>query len=726
MQNININMKVIVHFYKHKFDIVVLREDILYEIYEYLIAYNPKYQIENWSTGTLNESFIMREIDSVVYLTMNWKLHKKVSQLIASLKPTVDGSISVITNWESTYQTFCEENFIEEFEDAYRYFGVSVEDKIITFREYIPYVKSVSLVCDQNGWDKTKNPFIQITQDIWELKIYDPDPVSRYHMSRYKLYIETYYGESIYRMSIWTKYFKQENINTDSPSCDAYIILNSTPAVPAPVPAPPNLIIYECHIGLSKDTTGHIGNGRTTTPVIGTYNDMIPILPHIVQQGYNAIQLMGILEHPHYNTFGYLPTFVYAPSYRYGTYSEFKDFINTAHKLGLYVILDIIQGHSSNNVLDGLCEMNGAHDSLFTPYNHPVWGSRSFDFSNPWVVRYLCSNVFYWIKEFGIDGFRFDAITSMLYNHHGAFNSASELAQQFYNPKEINVSSIVYLKLVIELVKKKYPHVTFIAEEVSGFPGLCDPNGIGFDLKLNMGIPDVISRIIPTTYAKPPIYAQNGYDLNIFVNDIIRFHKNNVQYIESHDQAFVGTRTIMASVGPIFPDAPARMLKILKLLCVASSSHYMTFMGNEFGHPEYIEFPEEHNNYSYARCGRQWNLMKKKPHQSIMQFEKLLLNTFIKNKWYDYANTVRLVDNERQLLVFTKSLYTFIFNFHYSETYNNLEIPHLQKGQYRVAIATPEINSIDGIILLNQNRKKITCVNNIAPLSGIVISAVNR
>ena len=380
---------------------------------------------------------------------------------------------------------------------------------------------------------------------------------------------------------------------------------------------PKNVRIYECHVGMSSEE-----------PKVATYRYFADnILPKIKDSGYTVVQIMAIMEHVYYACFGYQVTNFFAVCSRSGTPDDFKYLVDKAHELGLYVVLDLIHSHASTNVLDGINQFDGTDHQYFhggPSGTHKLWDARLFNFSHWEVVRFLLSNLAWWIEEYHVDGFRFDAVTSILYKHHGIEYSFTGNYKEYFGD-QCDLDGIVYLMLANYLIHTLKPEAITIAEDVSGMPTLCRPiayGGIGFDYRLFMSIPDKWIKIIKES-------KDDNWNMGelAFTLTNRRYREPCIAYSESHDQAIVGDKTIsmwlfgqeiydgMSTLKPpsIVVDRGIALHKMIRLLTFTLGGEaYLNFMGNEFGHPEWIDFPRLGNNWSYRYCLRKWSLQTSK------------------------------------------------------------------------------------------------------------------
>ena len=451
------------------------------------------------------------------------------------------------------------------------------------------------------------------------------------------------------------------------------------------------LFIYECHIGMAQEKEG-----------LGSYTEFTEkILPRIKKAGYNAIQLMAIQEHPYYGSFGYHVSNFFAPSSRFGTPEELKTLIKTAHQIGIAVILDIVHSHTVKNTLEGINEFDGSDSQYFhsgSRGEHPQWDSKIFDYGKTEVLRFLLSNLKYWMNEFHFDGFRFDGVGSMLYFHHG--NEPIDDRDKYFN-QGVEWDAILYLQLANELIHSINKNAISIAEDVTGMPGLTNlskEGGIGFDYRLGMGIPDFWIKLLK---------EQKDEDWDIHemwnvLNDRLP-HVKTVTYAESHDQALVGDKTLAFRLmdkemywhmrkddNDLTIERGIALHKMIRLFTIAlGGQSYMNFMGNEFGHPEWIDFPREGNNWSYKHSRRQWSLVDNPDlkYQFLNRFDREMIRVIKENRIMpsDFAQQLNM-DEWNKTIVFERNNLIFVFNFHINHSIENYEFQVPQNGDYKIIL----------------------------------------
>ncbi len=457
------------------------------------------------------------------------------------------------------------------------------------------------------------------------------------------------------------------------------------------------LFIYECHIGMAQE------EGK-----VGTYDEFREkVLPRIKALGYNTLQIMAIMEHPYYASFGYQVTNFFAASSRFGRPEELKSLINEAHKMGIAVLLDVVHSHACTNTREGINEFDGTAYQFFhegAKGDHPAWGTKCFNYDKNEVIHFLLSNLKYWQTEYHFDGFRFDGVTSMLYHDHGLGTAFTGYDQYF--SMNTDTQAVTYLQLANEMVRQVNKHAITIAEDTSALPGLALPikdGGVGFDYRLAMGEPDMWIKLLKEI-------PDEHWDLNSIYYELASRRPGEpvIGYCESHDQALVGDKTIMFrlcdqemywAMGEnqqnMVIDRGMALHKMIRLLTMSlGGSGYLTFMGNEFGHPEWIDFPREGNGWSYHYCRRQWSLADNQTlkYRYLNEFEKQMVSLAQDTKLLTHWDKQLLVDNGRKLLAFSKAESLFAYNFHPTESYADCVIPVMEEGCYSVVMSTDDFN----------------------------------
>lgn len=491
---------------------------------------------------------------------------------------------------------------------GYRYTGIHLEaDGHWMVREWLPGAKAVSLVGDFNNWDRSSHPLVRGERGIWQLQL-PGDALA--HGEKVKLHIIGADGSERDRIPACILRTAQDPESHDfsgqiwQPENEYQWIHEFDPSK---IDSP---LIYEAHVGMSGE------EGR-----VHTYREFADtVLPRIKNLGYNVVQLMAVQEHPYYGSFGYHVSSFFAPTSRFGTPEDLKYLVDTAHGLGLAVLLDVVHSHAVKNMAEGLNNLDGSGNLYFhgdERGDHPQWDSKCFDYGRPEVRQFLLSNVRYWIEEFRFDGFRFDGVTSMLYWHRGS--TAFDHYDKYFTDG-VDEDAILYLQLATTLAQQLKPGALLIAEDMSGMPGLCKPiadGGVGFTHRLAMGIPDYWIKLLKHT-------RDEDWDLDEMWGTLTnrRYGEANISYAESHDQALVGDKTLAFRLmdqemywhmdekddHPVIERGIA-LHKMIRLITFALGGEgWLTFMGNEFGHPEWLDFPREGNDWSYHYCRRQWSL----------------------------------------------------------------------------------------------------------------------
>ena len=585
---------------------------------------------------------------------------------------------------------------LTEYANGYFYFGFQYDDALRGwwFREWLPGAKDVYLFGDFNGWQRTQLPLKKDGCGVWSVFLPDETYGERLvHGSKVKMLV---HGDNgwLERIPSYIRRVVQDEHTKD------YTGQLWAPAEPFDwrgdsfdIASVGSLLIYECHVGMAQEKEG-----------VGTYCEFIKtILPHIKKAGYNTIQLMAVAEHPYYGSFGYHVSNFFAPSSRFGTPEELKALVRKAHTMGLAVIMDLVHSHYVKNINEGLNELDGT-DHLYSPAgkagDHPYWDSKLFDYGKEQVRHFLLSNIKYWLTEFHFDGFRFDGVTSMIYYHHGYTEFDSR--EKYFSP-EVNEEALCYLTLANRLIHDLYPHAVTIAEDVSGMPGMCaaaEEGGVGFDYRLGMAVPDFWIKLLKEV----PDEQWDIWQMWNMMTDRLPYVKT-VAYCESHDQALVGDQTIAfrlmnkqmytdmnRAAQNVVSDRGMALHKMIRLFTISLAGQaYLNFMGNEFGHPEWIDFPREGNGWSYAHARRLWSLAENGflRYSYLGAFDRAMLKLVRKydilGSGYAYNH---LMDTANQTLAFSHGTTVFVFNWHPRNSIPDYAIPVPEPGRYRIVLTS--------------------------------------
>ncbi|MEI2986696.1 MAG: alpha-amylase family glycosyl hydrolase [Alistipes inops] len=587
---------------------------------------------------------------------------------------------------------------IADYADGYLYFGFQRDEEAHGwwFREWLPGAWEVFLFGDFNGWERRSLPLARGADGVWSIFLYDGDwGRGLKHGSLYKILV---HGENGWHERIpayarrvvqddATKNFTAQFWNPEpfDWTGDCFDIGNL-----------PTLYIYESHVGMAVEQER-----------VGSYAEFArDVLPRIKRAGYNTVQLMGVAEHPYYGSFGYHVSSFFAPSSRFGTPEELKALIRSAHALDLAVVMDLVHAHYVKNLNEGLNGLDGT-DCQYSPSGEegyqPYWDSKLFDYGKPQVRHFLLSNIKYWLDEFRFDGFRFDGVTSMIYRHHGytEFDSRGK----YFGP-DVNRAALTYLTLANTLVHEVRPSAVTIAEDVSGMPGMCIPvgdGGVGFDYRLGMAVPDFWIRMLKDV----PDEDWNIWDIWNILTDRLPAVRT-VAYAESHDQAMVGDQTIAfrlmdkemytgmaCGIRNIVVERGIALHKMIRLVTIALGGQaYLNFMGNEFGHPEWIDFPREGNGWSYRYARRQWSLADDAGlrYAQLGLFDRDMLDMVERNgimrSGYAYNH---LMDTAAKTMVFSHGCVLFVFNWHPSLSIPDYMVPVPEAGRYRIILSTDDL-----------------------------------
>lgn len=592
------------------------------------------------------------------------------------------------------------EGSLERFARGHDYFGLTRGacdgQPGVWYREWAPKAIALSLVGDFNGWDRMAHPLQPDEYGVWSRFFPDAEFAERLtHGSRVKVHVHSTIGPrdripAYIRRAVSdprTHDFCGQYWNPPTP----YAWRNATPGLRG------NLRIYEAHVGMA-----------TPEQRVGTYREFTErVLPRIAKAGYNAVQLMAIQEHPYYGSFGYQVSSFYAASSRFGTPEELKALIDTAHGLGLLVLLDLVHGHAVKNINEGLNVFDGTDYQYFHAGGrglHPAWDSLCFDYGKWEVLRFLLSNVRFWLEEYHFDGFRFDGVTSMMYHDHGLGHPF--LSYGDYLPPHVDDDAIVYLQLANELAHALNPAAITVAEDVSGMIGLARPlaeGGLGFDYRLAMGIPDYWIKLLKDR-------RDEDWHMEELYHTLTnrRAGEKHIAYAESHDQALVGDKTIamhlidadiyyhmLKGVPHLKVERGLALHKMIRLITFSLGGEaYLNFMGNEFGHPEWIDFPREGNNFSYKYARRQWQLVDDPllRYSALGAFDRAMVELDGDRGMLALSPCEKLqIHEDRKLLIYRRGPLVFAFNFHPNQSYTDHRIGVPDATDYKLILNTDDI-----------------------------------
>lgn len=587
---------------------------------------------------------------------------------------------------------------LTNFSSAYKVLGINFNKKERGwyYREWAPEAISLSLFGEFNNWNRSTHPMSRNNNGIWEIFI-PQDDIKEGDLI--KVHIVGKNGANdripayIFRViqDLETHDFSGQvwDINKRFPWTDQKFGIKEISESP---------IIYEAHIGMAQESEG-----------VGSYLEFTQnVLPRIKDLGYNTIQLMAIQEHPYYGSFGYHVSNFFSVSSRFGTPEDFKTLVNTAHEMGIAVIIDLVHSHAVKNVAEGLNDFDGSGHQYFHEGGrgyHKQWDSKLFNYGKIEVLQFLLSNVKFWIDEYHVDGYRFDGITSMMYHHHGDFMNFDHYDKYFI--EGVDWDALKYLQLANTLVHQIKPGAVTIAEDMSGMPGLCrkiNEGGVGFDFRLGMGIPDFWIK-----YLK----EKKDEDWNIHelwsVMTNRRFNEKTVAYTESHDQAIVGDKTVafwlmdkemyyhmQIDDQNLLIDRGIALHKMIRLFtAVLGGEAYLNFIGNEFGHPEWIDFPREGNNWSYKYARRQWSLVdnEKLKYKYLNNFDREMISVLKDNHILNSLPAQQVnMDESNKVIVCERNNLLYAFNFHGDNSIADYTFNSKVAGKYKIILSTDNIN----------------------------------
>ncbi|MBQ2904941.1 MAG: alpha amylase C-terminal domain-containing protein [Clostridia bacterium] len=580
---------------------------------------------------------------------------------------------------------------IKSYANGHEYFGFHRTRTGWVYREWAPAADAMYLTGDFNNWNIEECPMTRLENGVFEVKLSGRNALRAgqkvqavvISSGRILRRVPTYATRVVQDPVTYLWCAEIEDVNEKFPWSDSGFRPEKTP------------FIYECHVGMAQEKGA-----------VGTYKEFTEsILPRIKESGYNTIQIMAIMEHPYYGSFGYQVSNFFAASSRYGSSRDLKELINTAHKMGIAVLLDVVHSHAVKNTNEGLNEFDGTVYQFFhegEKGEHSAWGTKLFNYGKNEVLHFLLSNLRYWMETFHFDGFRFDGVTSMLYHDHGLGSAFTDYSMYF--SMNTDTDAVTYLQLANELIHEINPHAITIAEDMSGMPGMCIPikdGGIGFDYRLSMGVPDLWIKTIKECSDESWDIAKLWYELTSR-----RPQEKNIGYCESHDQALVGDKTIMFRLcdAEMYTgmskfgsnhviDRGIALHKMIRLVTASLAGEgYLNFMGNEFGHPEWIDFPREGNGWSYHYCRRQWSLVDNPDlrYRELYDFDKAMIKLLRENDLLSLSAENRWLHQEDKILIFTKGDTVFAFNFHPSKSFDGYYVPVGEEGTYKVVLSSDD------------------------------------
>jgi 1,4-alpha-glucan branching enzyme len=581
---------------------------------------------------------------------------------------------------------------LNDFANAYEFFGFHHVDGGWYYREWAPSAYQLYLEGDFNNWNQTSHPLTPIGDGNWE--IFLPGDDALWDGCKVKTVVDA----NMTRTEHIPLYARRAVQDKETRLFCAEVVddRKTFQWTDQSFQGEDSLFIYEAHVGMAQEE-GKVGSYRE-------FADLI--LPRIKKAGYNTVQLMAIMEHPYYGSFGYQVSNFYAASSWFGKPEDLKYLINTAHSMGIRVLLDVVHSHAVKNTAEGINMFDGTTWQFFhdgPKGDHPAWGTKCFDYGKTGVLHFLLSDLKFWMTEYHFDGFRFDGVTSMLYHDHGLgtdFNTNDK-----YFSFNTHTEAITYLQLANELIHQVNPAAITIAEDMSGMPGMCLPisdGGIGFDYRLAMGLPDMWVRTVKEK-------KDEFWDIFKMWCEMCmrRPGEGTVAYVESHDQALVGDKTMIFRLAdaamytdmektthnPVIDRAIA-LHKMIRLFTMAGGGEaYLNFMGNEFGHPEWIDFPREGNGWSFHYCRRQWSLRDnpKLKYEWLGQFDEDMVHLAKEANLFDQRmGNLRLIDSTRQVIVFYRSGLLFALNFSPCNSYTDVEISLPDIADYEVAMCSDD------------------------------------
>ena len=607
----------------------------------------------------------------------------------AALRPFERDINLRMDNYRRMHALLANGRTLSDFANAHEYYGFHHTMDGWVYREWAPGADALYLSGEFNNWSADATPMARLSNGNWEVKL----PEGTLHDGmRVKTVVRN--GDKL----TWHIPLYARRVIQDPESyewiCEVWDPIEPYAWTDEGFEADPHLFIYESHVGMATEEYR-----------VGTYREFADnVLPRVRDLGYNTIQLMAIMEHPYYGSFGYQVSNFFAASSRFGYPEDLKYLVDTAHGMGIAVLLDVVHSHAVKNTVEGINRFDGTDTQFFRAGragDHPAWDTKCFNYGKTEVIHFLLSNLKFWMTEYHFDGFRFDGVTSMLYHDHGLGAAFSNL--RMYFSLNTDTEAITYLQLANELIHELNPNGITIAEDMSGMPGMTvkvGEGGIGFDYRLAMGLPDMWIRLIKEK-------RDEDWNLDYIWHELNDRMAATIAYVESHDQALVGDQTIMFRLAGAHMytdmdkichnqviDRAMALHKMLRLITAAAGGNgYLNFMGNEFGHPEWIDFPREGNGWDYKYCRRQWSL----PENGYLKYGQLnlfdhdMIRTFRKvDLLGDGTAHLRFIRQDDHIIAFERGGLVFVFNFDPVRSHMDYIIPVSVGRDHEVVFTTDD------------------------------------
>ena len=607
----------------------------------------------------------------------------------AALRPFERDINLRMDNYRRMHALLANGRTLSDFANAHEYYGFHHTMDGWVYREWAPGADALYLSGEFNNWSADATPMARLSNGNWEVKL----PEGTLHDGmRVKTVVRN--GDKL----TWHIPLYARRVIQDPESyewiCEVWDPIEPYAWTDEGFEADPHLFIYESHVGMATEEYR-----------VGTYREFADnVLPRVKDLGYNTVQLMAIMEHPYYGSFGYQVSNFFAASSRFGYPEELKYLVDKAHSMGIAVLLDVVHSHAVKNTVEGINRFDGTDTQFFRAGkagDHPAWDTKCFNYGKTEVIHFLLSNLKFWMTEYHFDGFRFDGVTSMLYHDHGLGAAFSNL--RMYFSLNTDTEAITYLQLANELIHEINPNGITIAEDMSGMPGMTvkvEEGGIGFDYRLAMGLPDMWIRLIKEK-------RDEDWNLDYIWHELNDRMAATIAYVESHDQALVGDQTVMFRLAGAHMytdmdkichnqviDRAMALHKMLRLITAAAGGNgYLNFMGNEFGHPEWIDFPREGNGWDYKYCRRQWSL----PENGYLKYGQLnlfdhdMIQTFRKvDLLGDGTAHLKFVRQNDHIIAFERAGLVFVFNFDPVRSHMDYVIPVSVGRDHEVVFTTDD------------------------------------